>query len=223
MVLKIRSAWLSTGESMLFQGLDLTVPSGSVLTIMGPSGCGKSSLLHWIIGQTSRGLQTGGSITLDGMALDGVCIEERRIGLLFQDDLLFPHMNVGENLAFALPRGLSRAERRRRISQALRSAELPGCEDRDVATLSGGQRARIACMRCLLSEPRAVLLDEPFSRLDAKLKSVFRSFISAQIQEAAIPALLVTHDPEDAKAVGGQILRLEDYRPAEAPVETPRG
>ncbi len=134
--------------------------------------------------------------------------ESRRIGILFQDDLLFPHLSVGENLAFGIPRSVDRRARRARIAAALAEAEMPSFESRDPATLSGGQRARVALMRTLLSEPRALLLDEPFSKLDAALRGRIRRFVFDHAIERGLPTLLVTHDPDDAAAAGGPLLEI---------------
>ena len=128
------------------------------------------------------------------------------MGRLFQDDLLFPHMTVGENLLFAIPRA-PRAERQARMRQALKDAGLDGFADRPPHTLSGGQRARVSLMRTLLAQPAAVLLDEPFSKLDRSLRTTIRAFTFEHIRARNIPALLVTHDPEDVPA-GGRVFEI---------------
>ncbi len=184
-----------------------TVMPGEVLSVMGPSGSGKSTLLSVLIGQPDPGFKIGGRVVLQGRTLTGIGPKDRQIGLLFQDDLLFPHLSVGENLAFALPSAVKgRATRQARIAAALEAADLEGFADRDPATLSGGQRARVALMRCLLSAPRALLLDEPFSRLDADLRRQMRDFVFSRVRAEGIPAILVTHDLEDALAAGGKVI-----------------
>jgi putative thiamine transport system ATP-binding protein len=175
---------------------------------MGPSGSGKSTLLSWICGSVDPAFAIEGRIELDGHDITGTVPEARRVGILFQDDLLFPHLSVGENLAFGIPRGVGREERRKRVADALAEAELPGFEDRDPATLSGGQRARIALMRTLLAEPKALLLDEPFSKLDAALRDRVRRFVFDHATERGLPTLLVTHDPDDAAAADGPVLEI---------------
>jgi putative thiamine transport system ATP-binding protein len=147
-------------------------------------------------------------VRLGERPLDGLPPERRRVGILFQDDLLFPHLSVGENLAFGLPAGLDRSTRRRRVEAALADARMEGFAERDPATLSGGQRARIACLRTLMADPEALLLDEPFSKLDAELRQRFRGFVFDHARDRTLPVLLVTHDPEDAAAAGGRIVRL---------------
>jgi putative thiamine transport system ATP-binding protein len=196
----------------LIQGLDLTVAPGEIVTVMGPSGSGKSTLLAWLCGSVDPVFGISGRAVLDGVDIAGLPPESRRIGILFQDDLLFPHLSVGENLAFGIPPTVERAERRVRIEAALEEAELPGFADRDPATLSGGQRARIALMRTLLAEPGALLLDEPFSRLDAALRGRIRRFVFGHATERGLPVLLVTHDPDDAAAAGGPMIQLSDDR-----------
>ncbi|HQC73169.1 MAG TPA: ATP-binding cassette domain-containing protein, partial [Candidatus Competibacteraceae bacterium] len=149
-----------------------------------------------------------GTISLGTRRLDGLPPEQRRVGILFQDALLFPHLSVAENLAFGLPRGLSRDERRRRVATALHEADLTGLGEQAPATLSGGQRARAALLRTLLAEPAALLLDEPFSKLDTTLRGRMRSFVFSHARERGLPTLLVTHDPADADAAGGPVLSL---------------
>jgi putative thiamine transport system ATP-binding protein len=196
-----------------------TVAPGEVLSVMGPSGSGKSTLLSVLIGQPDPGFDVSGRVLLDGRDLSGLGPQARRIGLLFQDDLLFPHLSVGENLAFALPASVKgRAAREARIAAALEAADLGGFAGRDPATLSGGQRARVALMRCLLSAPRALLLDEPFSRLDADLRRQMRDFVFGQVRAEGIPAILVTHDLEDALAANGKVISpLGEVRQARGP------
>ncbi|MCZ8123028.1 MAG: ATP-binding cassette domain-containing protein [Magnetospirillum sp.] len=186
--------------------LDLRVAPGEIATVMGPSGGGKSTLLAFLCGTLDPAFAAEGTAALDGVALTGLSPEKRRVGILFQDDLLFPHLSVGGNLAFALPREVK--DRAGAVAAALAEAELPGYENRDPATLSGGQRARVALMRALLARPRAILLDEPFAKLDAELRGRMRDFVFAHIGARNIPCLLVTHDPEDARAAGGPIVRL---------------
>ncbi|WP_417721527.1 ATP-binding cassette domain-containing protein [Salipiger sp.] len=189
--------------------LDAHVPPGEVLTVMGPSGSGKSTLLAAIIGTLDPAFTLSGRILLDGRDITRLPPEARHAGILFQEELLFPHLSVGGNLAFALPPGIrGRAARRARIDAALEDIGLPGYFDRDPETLSGGQKARVALMRMLLAEPCALLLDEPFSRLDAALRGQIRDLVFARARARALPVLLVTHDAQDAEAAGGPVIAL---------------
>jgi len=184
------------------------VNAGQVKTVMGPSGCGKSSLLAHLCGTLPSVFQTSGKIILHDKTLDDLPPHERKLGILFQDDLLFPHLSVGENLAFALPAKIRRHERHDKIEQALEEIELSGMHERDPASLSGGQRARVALMRTLLAQPVALLLDEPFSKLDQELRGRFRKLVFAHAVKNRLPTLLVTHDHADAQAAGGDIIAL---------------
>lgn len=196
-------------NGVAFAAVNAAVGKGQILTIMGPSGVGKSSLLAAIVGALPDGLSQSGDVQFDGESLLMLPPHQRRVGILFQDDLLFPHMSVAENLAFGLAEGGTRVERRERIEEALADVGLGGFGDRDPATLSGGQKARISLIRVLLSRPRALLLDEPFSRLDAGLRGHIRELVFLKARENALPVVLVTHDQSDAYAAGGQIWRLE--------------
>lgn len=201
---------LSVGprDTALFAPLTLTIPGGEIASVMGPSGVGKSTLLDAIGGHLAPEFEMRGTVRLNGREVQHLPAERRRIGLLFQEALLFPHLSVGQNLTFGLPPGLRGTARDRAVGLALEQAGLAGFAHRDPATLSGGQRARAALMQAILARPEALLLDEPFSRLDAALRAGIRDFTFEHIRAAGIPALLVTHDEADARAAGGAILRL---------------
>lgn len=207
--LELRDVSLSIKGAQLFSPLSIAVHSDHATTVMGPSGCGKSSLLAYICGTLEPVFETRGEVRLSGTDITPLPPEERHVGILFQNDLLFPHLSVGDNLAFGLPPEIrGRDQRRKQIEDALTDADLGGMSDRDPATLSGGQRARVALMRTILSGPRALLLDEPFSKLDADLRARVREFVFAHARANAIPTLLVTHDPADAVAAGGTVVEL---------------
>ena len=208
--LQLEGVGVALGGRVLFGPIDATVAPGKCLTVMGPSGCGKSTLLAFLAGTLDPVFAAQGRVRIGASELTRLPPERRHIGILFQDDLLFPHLSVGANLAFALPASVRPfAARRERIAQALADAGLEGFADRDPATLSGGQRARIAVMRTLSAEPRALLLDEPFSKLDAQLRGDFRRFVFDHAQASGLPTVLVTHDDADAQAAGGPVIRLE--------------
>jgi len=209
--LRLDGVEIALGSRTLIPALDLVVEPGECVTVMGPSGCGKSTLLAYLAGTIDPVFRARGRVRVGDEDMSELPPERRRLGVQFQDDLLFPHLSVGGNLAFALaPHVRERRERRRRIEQALDEAGLAGFADRDPATLSGGQRARVALMRTLLAEPRALLLDEPFNRLDAALRGEIRAFVFDHARERHLPALLVTHDVADADAAGGCVIRIDD-------------
>jgi putative thiamine transport system ATP-binding protein len=203
--LRLEGVRIRLGEKLLLE-LDRAIPPGEVLTVMGPSGSGKSTLLAFVAGFLDPAFRAEGRVRLDGTDLTALPPEERRLGLLFQDPLLFPHLSVAGNLLFGLRRDVT--DRLDRAEDALRSAGLEGFGPRDPATLSGGQQARVALLRVLLSEPRALLLDEPFSKLDQGLRGDIRRFVLARAREEGLPTLLVTHDPADAEAAGGAVVML---------------
>ncbi|MGY4876974.1 ATP-binding cassette domain-containing protein [Vreelandella aquamarina] len=186
--------------------VNAAVAPGEVLTVMGPSGSGKSTLLAFVAGFLDSAFSAQGSVRLGEQDLLALPAEKRGIGLLFQDPMLFPHLSVGGNLRFGLPRRAK--DKQAQIANALKQIGLAGFETRDPATLSGGQQARVALMRLLLSRPRAVLLDEPFSKLDTALRQEMRTLVFGQLREAGLPTLLVTHDEADANAAGGPMIVL---------------
>jgi len=211
------------GARPLFPPITLAILPGEVATVMGPSGIGKSPLLDAIGGHLSHGFALSGTVRLDGADIAPLPAEARRVGLMFQDAVLFPHLSVGDNLSFGLARTVrGRAVRRAAVDAALERAALAGLYDRDPATLSGGQRSRAALMRTLLAEPRALLLDEPFSKLDATLRDDLRAFTFEHIRKRNIPALMVTHDPADAEAARGPVIALEEGTMTTSIMRSPR-
>ncbi|HAU4899262.1 ATP-binding cassette domain-containing protein [Aeromonas hydrophila] len=199
-------------ENQLLSLPALQVAPGEVLTLMGPSGCGKSSLLAALAGvlPASGPLRLEGDVILDARRLTQLPPQARRIGMLFQDDLLFDHLTVAENLMFGMPASVKghRARREKAVA-TLAQVDLTNQADKLPGALSGGQKARVSLLRALLAEPEALLLDEPFSRLDKPLRAAFRELVFAQIKALAIPAILVTHDEDDAP---GTILQLTESR-----------
>ena len=208
MTLSLDHVTIAVHGRTLIHDLSATLEPGRVLGVMGASGSGKSSLLAWIAGTLEAPFEARGSLRLNGQDLTALPIQQRRIGILFQDDLLFPHMSVHDNLLFALPHG-TRATRLQAAEQALEEAGLGGFGPRMPASLSGGQRSRVSLLRALLAAPAALLLDEPFSKLDAALREQMRQFTFATLAAHRVPALLVTHDGADVPA-GAQLIRLDD-------------
>lgn len=196
-------------RSMTLIDLSADVAPGSVLTVMGPSGSGKSTLLSYIGGFLDSAFDARGAVSVDGLDLLSLPAEARRAGILFQDPLLFPHMSVGANVAFAIPADVAdRRQRRQMAAEILAEMDLAGFAERDPATLSGGQKARVALARVLVSRPRLLLLDEPFSKLDMELRAQMRQLVFERARTAGLPVILVTHDEADAEAAGGPVHRL---------------
>ncbi len=209
--LRLAGVAVAAGPRLLVGPLDLAVAPGEVVAVLGPSGAGKSSLLAWLCGALPGGLDGRGRVFLGDRELTALPTEARRLGILFQDELLFPHLDVAGNLGFGLAARIrGRAARRAAIDAALDSVGLAGFGPRDPATLSGGERARVALLRTLLAEPGALLLDEPFGRLDPATRVAVRALTFAAARDRGLPTLLVTHDPDDVAAAGGRVLRIGD-------------
>lgn len=202
MSLSVVNLSINKADAALISALSFTVNKGQVLTMMGPSGCGKSTLLSAIAGHLSTQFTLQGDIQLNGKSLLAVEPNQRRIGILFQDDLLFPHLNVWQNLAFGLPKSIKGNQRQQVALETLEQIELSQLAEHMPDQISGGQRARISLMRTLLSQPQAILLDEPFSKLDKALRTTFREFVFKQIEQQNIPALMVSHDIDDVPTNG---------------------
>jgi putative thiamine transport system ATP-binding protein len=203
--LKLERVHLALAGQTLVE-IDTEVDAGTVLTVMGPSGSGKSSLLAFIAGFLPPAFSASGEVWLNKRRVTALPAEQRRIGLLFQDPLLFPHMSVADNLRFALP--ARSPNRNAAVNASLDAVGLGGFAERDPATLSGGQKSRVALQRLLLSNPQAVLLDEPFTKLDAHLRREIRQQVFAVLRAAGLPAVLVSHDAEDAADARGPVITL---------------
>ncbi|WP_318473543.1 ATP-binding cassette domain-containing protein [Photobacterium leiognathi] len=184
-------------DDILLASFSLHIAKGEIVTLMGPSGCGKSTLLNYLAGHLNPEFTAKGTLTLNNQAITEVPAHLRNIGVLFQDDLLFPHLTVWENLAFALPNNIKGNERKHQALTALAQLELAELANAYPHQISGGQRARISLTRLLMAKPQLILLDEPFSKLDSALRLQFRDWVFQQIQQASIPTLMVTHDKQD--------------------------
>lgn len=194
--------------------IDAAVAAGEVLSVMGPSGVGKSSLLLGLAGLLQAPFAVSGSAVLDGRDILVLKPHARRLGLMFQDPLLFPHLDVVGNVMFAVPERdangnrQSRAARRDKALTHLARVSMADLAGRDPATLSGGQRSRVALARTLAAEPDALLLDEPFSALDQALRASIRTMVFQLAKEDGLPVILVSHDAADAAAAGGAIIKM---------------
>jgi iron(III) transport system ATP-binding protein len=191
------------GPTPVLNGVDLEVPAGAICALLGPSGSGKTTLLRTIAGleRPDAGTVHLGDTLLCGPATF-VAPERRRIGMVFQDGALFPHLSVAANVAYGLPR----ADRKGlRVAEALSMVGLGGDADRLPGTLSGGQQQRVALARALAPRPAVLLLDEPFSNLDAALRAQVRSDVHRVLAEAEVTAVFVTHDQEEAFVLGDEV------------------
>ncbi len=186
------------------------ITGGDILTVMGPSGSGKSSLLNWLTGTLASDFTATGTVWLNDENVTHLPAHLRRIGVLYQDALLFSHLSVAGNIAFAMPKNnkSNKKQRVEKIAQALAQVGLEGMGDRHPDNLSGGQQARVALLRTLLSEPKAILLDEPFSKLDTQLRMDTRQLVFEQIRTHKLPAIMVTHDQSDAEAANGKVIHV---------------
>ncbi|MCF3935895.1 ATP-binding cassette domain-containing protein [Acuticoccus sp. M5D2P5] len=194
--------------------LDETVAGGEVLALMGPSGSGKSSVLLAVAGLLGAPFMVAGRVVLDGREIGGLAADRRGVGMVFQDALLYPHMSVLQNVMFAVKRRDGEGRRRGREARRaiamrhLARVAMEGFADRDPETLSGGQKSRVSLARTLAGEPRALLLDEPFSALDQALRGQTRAIVFALAREDRLPVLMVSHDPVDAEAAGANVIEI---------------
>ena len=203
MTLTVADAHVTLGGHRALAGVDLEVEPGAIVAVLGPSGSGKSTLLRAI-----AGLQRldRGSVALDGRSLAGVPPHRRQIGLMFQDDALFPHRNVHENVAFGLRmQGLPAAAVSGRVTELLGLVGLEGRDSRAVATLSGGERKRVALARALAPAPRVLLLDEPLGALDRSLHDRLVHELGELFHSIGQTAVYVTHDVAEAFALGTRV------------------
>jgi iron(III) transport system ATP-binding protein len=208
--LKIAGLCKSYGAQPVLEGVDLDAPAGSLTAVLGLSGCGKTTMLRVLAGfeRANSGVLTLGSVTLDG-ANHYVAPERRGIGYVPQEGALFPHLNVAANVGF----GLSRSERRgSKVSELLELVGLSALSRRFPHELSGGEQQRVALARALARRPALLLLDEPFSSLDASLRARMREEVRALLREQGVTTVLVTHDQEEALSLADVLAVLRDGR-----------
>jgi thiamine transport system ATP-binding protein len=190
--------------------VSLDVASGEIVALLGPSGCGKSSLLRAVAGLEPL---AGGSVLFDGEDLAGLPVHRRRFGLMFQDGQLFPHRDVGRNVAYGLETlGVPRGEREARVSELLEAVGLAGYRHRAVATLSGGEKQRVALARSLAPRPRLMLLDEPLSALDRRLRERLAVDVRETLRATGTTAVFVTHDHDEAFTVADRVAVMDRGR-----------
>lgn len=201
---EIKGAFKQFGANVVLNGIDLEVKQGELLTLLGPSGCGKSTTLNLIAGFLDP---DRGEVHIKGNNVTKVPPYKRDLGMVFQTYSLFPHMTVYENLSFGLKlRKVSKAEQKKKISKALELVKMSGLENRYPRELSGGQRQRVAISRALVVEPELLLLDEPLSNLDAKLRHELRAEIKRLQKEIGVTTIFVTHDQEEALSMSDRVV-----------------
>ena len=203
-VLELKNVKISH-KGQVILSVDEEVLPGQFLTVMGRSGSGQSTLLNRIVGQLPNHFNATGALLLNGKPLNDVATERRQIGLMYQDALLFPHMTVAQNIAFGMKQ---RKNTEHIIQDYLRRVDLEGMAERMPNSLSGGQQSRVSLLRLIASEPKAILLDEPFSNLDEDVKMTTRQFVLEQLKETSVPVVMVTHDKADASSVTGKLISL---------------
>ncbi len=183
--------------------VSISLPRGEMLALLGPSGCGKTTILRMIAGLIAP---TSGAIRLDGRDVSSIPVYKRNMGMVFQAYALFPHMTVAENISFGLEmRKVGRAEREERVRKALDLVKLAGLGERKVSQLSGGQQQRAAIARSLVIEPELLLLDEPLSNLDAKLRDEMRDEIRDIQARTGVTSIFVTHDQDEALSMADRL------------------
>ncbi len=207
-----RSFATADGMVRAVRDFDLVVPDGSLTALLGPSGCGKTTVLRLVAGleAADHGLvEVHGQVVTDGGRV--VAPERRNIGMVFQDYALFPHLTVAQNVAYGL-RGLPRRERRDRVHEALELVGLSPAAKRLPGVLSGGQQQRVAIARALAPRPAILLLDEPFSNLDAAMRTTVRADVRRILTDAGTSALFVTHDQEEALSLADRVAVMDGGR-----------
>jgi putative spermidine/putrescine transport system ATP-binding protein len=198
------------GGTVALAGLNLTIQAGEFIALLGPSGCGKSTALNCVAGLLPL---TGGSIWLDQQRIDQLRPEQRGFGMVFQNYALFPHLSVRNNIGFGLlMRGIPKKDIRRRVDAALELVQLPAHADKLPGRLSGGQQQRVAIARAIVIEPSVILMDEPLSNLDAKLRLEMRAEIKRIHRDLQRTTIYVTHDQEEALSLADRIVVLNEGR-----------
>jgi thiamine transport system ATP-binding protein len=206
--LQVRGVSVDFGGGPVLDSVDLTVAAGEVVALLGPSGSGKSTLLRVIAGIQPP---ASGRITIDGHDVTNEPTHRRRVGLVFQDNQLFPHRDVLANVEFGLKMGrVSRSDRSGKARGWLERVGLTGFDHREVTGLSGGEATRVALARTLVAEPRIVLLDEPLTGLDRELHDRLAGELSRILRDSGSTALLVTHDHDEAEQIADRVVRLDE-------------
>ena len=215
--LQLRGVGKRFGAVTAVEDVDLSIPDGKLVCLLGPSGCGKTTLIRVVAGLEEP---TAGRLLLDGEDITDLPAHRRNFGMVFQSLALFPHLTVGENIAYGLRiRGAGAAAQKKRVEELLDLVQLTGAAGRHVAQLSGGQRQRVAMARALALEPQLFLLDEPLSALDAKLREAMQVELRLLQQRLGITTIIVTHDQREAMTMSDLVVVMGEARVRQ--VDTP--
>ncbi|CAH0419049.1 ABC transporter ATP-binding protein [Periweissella ghanensis] len=207
-IIEFKNVTKSYEETQVLTGVDLTIEAGKFYTLLGPSGSGKTTILRLIAGFSSA---TSGDIIFDGKRINDVPANKRRVNTVFQNYALFPNMNVFENVAFGMTlKGVNKAQIKEKVTTMLEMVQLAGYEDRSIDELSGGQQQRVAIARALANDPEVLLLDEPLSALDYKLRKDMQYELRELQQRLGITFIFVTHDQEEALAMSDWIFVMNE-------------
>jgi sulfate transport system ATP-binding protein len=210
MGIRVNEVSKAFGDFLAIDQLSLDVPTGALVALLGPSGCGKSTLLRMIAGLEQV---DSGQVFINGQEVTGLTTQERHVGFVFQHFALFKHRTVRQNLAFGLElRRWPREKIRNRVEELLQLVQLGGYGNRYPSQLSGGQRQRVSLARALAVQPRLLLLDEPFSALDAKVRKELRGWLRRLQEDTGVTTVIVTHDQEEAMEVADRIVVMNDGR-----------
>ncbi|XUO98743.1 hypothetical protein AGMB00912_00275 [Lactiplantibacillus argentoratensis] len=202
-IIRLTNVTKSYGEHQVLKNINLDLEAGKFYTLLGPSGCGKTTILRTIAGFTDA---TSGQVYFDGQVINDLPANQRQVNTVFQDYALFPHMNVAENVAFGLKlHKVPKDEIETRVQKALAMVQLADLGEREISEISGGQQQRVAIARALVMQPKVLLLDEPLSALDAKLRKDMQYELRDLQQRLGITFLFVTHDQEEALAMSDEI------------------
>lgn len=205
------------GERTLFEGLNLRCEKGEIVSILGPSGCGKSTLLRICCGLIEA--DAGERWTTDGLIESGIITPS--IAMLFQQPVLFPHLNVGKNVGLGGEKGVVKEELRQQISAILNFVDMPGTENKNITTLSGGEAQRVAFARALLQSPKVMLLDEPFASLGLEQRHRLARDTRKRLKERGITTIHVTHDQEEAVIMADRVISWKELLSSSQSIPTP--